>query len=155
MARLALDHVALPIFDVAASLDFYLNTLGLPLVDALSGDDWGKRAWLTMSFALPDQRQLVLVALRGAKPEHSVLPADAHHVALAVEDLATLDEWKQRLADAHVSYSEEEHDSQRSLYFKDPNGIVLELTTPPATRAYSQTNGLRAREVVERFISGA
>jgi len=152
MARLALDHVAVPIFDVRASLDFYVNTLGLPLVDAHSGDDWGKRAWLMMIFGLPDQRQLVLVALRGAKPEPSALPADARHLALAVEDLATLEEWKQRLADAHVSYSEEEHDSQRSIYFKDPNGIVLELTTPPSARACAAENDVRAREVVERFI---
>jgi len=152
MARLALDHVALPIFDVRASLDFYLNTLGLPLVDAQSGDDWGKRAWLMMIFGLPDERQLVLVALHGARPEPSALPADAHHLALAVEDLATLDEWKQRLTDAHVSFSEEEHGAQRSIYFKDPNGIVLELTTPPSARAPVSEDGPRAREVVERFI---
>jgi catechol 2,3-dioxygenase-like lactoylglutathione lyase family enzyme len=39
-ALLQLDHVALPIREVEASQRFYSEVLGLPLVEALSGDDW-------------------------------------------------------------------------------------------------------------------
>lgn len=41
MAELKIDHLALPIFELEESLHFYLNILGLPLVDALSGDALG------------------------------------------------------------------------------------------------------------------
>ena len=38
---LRFDHLALPVYDAARTLHFYTEVLQLPLVDALSGDDWG------------------------------------------------------------------------------------------------------------------
>jgi catechol 2,3-dioxygenase-like lactoylglutathione lyase family enzyme len=38
---LRLDHFALPVYDAAKTLHFYTEVLQLPLVDALSGEDWG------------------------------------------------------------------------------------------------------------------
>ncbi len=35
-----LDHIVIPVFTADAALDFYGQTLGLPLVDAIESDDW-------------------------------------------------------------------------------------------------------------------
>jgi len=51
---LRFDHLALPVFDAAATYRFYGEVLQLPLVDALSGDDWGgRRACASTASPLP------------------------------------------------------------------------------------------------------
>jgi glyoxylase I family protein len=134
---LALDHVALPIYDAAASVQFYGEVLELPLLSALTGDDWGGRPWLMMTFGLAGGRQLALCALRGAqRPPPGELPNETHHIGFMVASDAVLGEWKQRLLQLGLHVTEEDHGTQRSLYFEEPNGYVLELTTPPAAASF-------------------
>jgi catechol 2,3-dioxygenase-like lactoylglutathione lyase family enzyme len=126
-----LDHIVIPVFDAEAALSFYADTLGLPLVDAFDGDDWGGFPWLMLTFALADGRHLVLVALRGAAdPGRGAVPADARHYAFSVEP-ADLDAWRARLTAADVAFWEESHGPHASLYFPDPDGTILEITAPP------------------------
>src|SRR5215469_12782686 len=95
---LKLDHVVFPTADPAASLAFYRETLGLPLVQAITGDDWGGRPWLMLAFALAEGRELVLTALRSAPPAPAEeLPADVRHYAFAVESRAEQQAWRERL----------------------------------------------------------
>lgn len=130
LTSLALDHVALPIYDAAGSLRFYTEVLGLPLLSAQTGDDWGGRPWLMMIFGLASGRQLALCALRGAtRPPAGELPAETHHIAFSVASNDVLAAWKQRLGEHRVRVTEEDHGTQLSLYFEEPNGYVLELTT--------------------------
>jgi catechol 2,3-dioxygenase-like lactoylglutathione lyase family enzyme len=129
------DHVAIPVWNAAASLEFYSEVLGLPLISASTGDDWGGKDWLLMGFALADQRELVLVALRGAEaPPADGGPADARHYALGAQDAAALDAWRAKLTKAGVGFTEADHGDRQSIYFQDPNGVMLEITAPP-TRA--------------------
>lgn len=155
MSPLALDHLALPIFDAAKSLDFYEQVLGFPLLSALSGDDWGGRPWLMMMFGCADGRQLVLVALRGAERERSELPREARHFAFSVDEPSALSDWKRKLESRGVAFWEEEHEAQRSVYFEDPNGIVLEITTPPSRQVASHEAAADPRAVAQRFIDGS
>lgn len=127
---LRLDHIVFPIWDVEKSLAFYRDLLGLKLVAAHDGDDWGGFPWLMLMFALSDKREIVLVHFAGAKrPPRDKLPKDGRHIAMA--ETGSLDPWRKKLDGAGVEYSEEDHDDQQSLYFEDPNGIVLEITSPP------------------------
>jgi catechol 2,3-dioxygenase-like lactoylglutathione lyase family enzyme len=135
MSIMRLDHVVIPVADAEKSLAFYGETLGLPLIGAHEGSDWGGKAWLMMAFALADGRELVLVALRGLRPRPSGLPADTRHYAFSVETDVEQDAWRQRLVQAGVDYWEEDHGDQRSIYFADPDGTVLEITTPPSEPA--------------------
>lgn len=153
MTALTLDHVALPIFDVEKSLEFYGKALGLPLVDAMSGDDWGGKEWLMMLFGLSDDRQLVLVAIAGATRETSALPRDTRHVAFSVKTDEQLAEWKAKLDAAGVAFWEEIHHAQRSIYFEDPNGIVLEILTPPSRVSSLRPEMPPSRAMVERFLA--
>ncbi|MBV8592889.1 MAG: VOC family protein [Caulobacteraceae bacterium] len=127
------DHFVIPIRDPVASLTFYQEVLGLPLVDAIEGDDWGGHAWLMLIFALEDGRELVLTAFEGAGPgPDGDLAPDSRHYAFAVDSRAEQDSWRARLAKAATPVSEEDHGAQHSIYFTDPNGVVLEITTPPS-----------------------
>ena len=133
---LNLDHVVIPVWDAEASLDFYAGTLGLPLAHTITGDDWGGRPWLMLIFALEGGRELVLVNLRGAsRPAPDGLPADSRHYAFSVDSPAAQEVWRARLAAAGVESWEEDHGDQRSIYFADPNGTILEITTPPSAAA--------------------
>ena len=143
LGPLAVDHVALPIYDAAASLRFYTEVLELPLLSALHGDDWGGRPWLMMTFGLEGGRQLVLCALRGARrPAPGELPKETHHIGLTVPSGGALQAWKQRLTSLGLHVTEEDHGTQRSLYFEEPNGYVLELTTVSSeASAYDEQAG--------------
>jgi catechol 2,3-dioxygenase-like lactoylglutathione lyase family enzyme len=109
-----LDHVAIPVTDAAATHRFYADVLGLPLVAAHEGDDWGGLPWLMMIFAVGDGRQLALIAFAGGKTANSNLPADARHYAFSVASKVRLDEWKKKLAAASVKFTEEDHGTQQS-----------------------------------------
>lgn len=135
---LRLDHVVLPIWEVKKSLAFYRETLGLRLVEAYEGDDWGGYPWLMMIFALGDRREIVLVYLKGAKqPSAGKLPQDIRHVALA--ETTAIERWKVKLDSARVKYWEEEYGDQRSLYFEDPSGNIIEITAPPSAPAAEES----------------
>ncbi|HEX7759125.1 MAG TPA: VOC family protein [Caulobacteraceae bacterium] len=146
------DHVVFPVWRPQASLDFYTQVLELSLVGALDGDDWGGKPWLMMVFALADGRELVLVALSGlGPPAPDGLPADTRHYAFSVEGAAELGALRERLAAAHVDFWEEDHGEQRSVYFPDPNGVIIEITTPPSTPA--QTHDPAAAERARAWIA--
>jgi len=135
---LRLDHVVIPVWDVKKSLAFYRDTLGLRLVEAYEGDDWGGYPWLMLVFALGDRREIVLVYLQGAKPPAvGRLPKDSRHIALA--ETTAIERWKVKLDAAKIKYTEEEHGDQRSIYFEDPSGNVIEITAPPSSPAATES----------------
>jgi catechol 2,3-dioxygenase-like lactoylglutathione lyase family enzyme len=128
------DHMVIPVFEAKASLEFYEGVLGLPLVGCHHGDDWGGKPWLMLIFALGDGRELVLVALRGAAaPPAGELAEDTRHYAFSVETSDEQDAIRARLAAAGTRMWEEDHGPQHSLYFVDPSGVVLEVTTPASS----------------------
>ncbi len=155
---LTLDHVVFPVGDAEATLAFYGDVLGLPLVQALSGEDWGGYPWLMLIFGLGEDRELVTVALRGApQPVYTGLPADVRHYALCAAREADLDDWRARLQRAGVDFWEERHGEQRSIYFPDPDGVILEITWPRSAASQSADPDAlgRARDWIAVSASGA
>jgi catechol 2,3-dioxygenase-like lactoylglutathione lyase family enzyme len=127
---LVLDHIALPAKDAQATLDFFGGVLGLPLVGAQSGDDWGGHPWLMMMFGVSDGRQIALCVLDGAEAIDEVAYTDdLPHFAFGVPDEAALEAWRVRLHEGGVDVREEDHGTARSIYFKDPSGLGWEITT--------------------------
>jgi catechol 2,3-dioxygenase-like lactoylglutathione lyase family enzyme len=130
------DHIVFPVWDAKASLAFYREVMGFQLVDAFSGADWGGHPWLMMFFVAGDGREIVLVGLRGAKrPPGDGLARDMRHLAFSETSIARLEGWRRKLRKAQVEFWEETHGPQRSLYFEDPNGLILEITAPPSRPA--------------------
>ena len=128
---LTLDHVVLPVRNAATTLKFYTEVMELPLVNALSGDDWDGYPWLMMIFSLGGKQELVAVAMKGAPaPDYRGVPVDARHYALAASSADDLEHWRERLSEAGVTYWEENHGEQSSIYFPDPDGVIFEITWP-------------------------
>jgi catechol 2,3-dioxygenase-like lactoylglutathione lyase family enzyme len=148
---LRLDHVVLPVSNPAESLTFYREVLQLRLVDAFDGPDWGGFPWLMMIFATGDGREIVLVHFAGARraPKDG-LPKDARHVALSTS--GRLDKWRKRLSRAKVAFWEEDHGAQQSLYCEDPNGYIVEITSPPSRppRGENEVALANARRWIEK-----
>ena len=135
---LRFDHVLIPVWEVKKSLAFYRDVLGLRLVEAYDGDDWGGYPWLMMVFALGDRREIVLIYLHGAKqPAAGKLPKDIRHIALA--ETTAIERWKVKLNAAKVKYTEDTEGDQRSLYFEDPSGNSLEIISPPTSSAMEES----------------
>jgi catechol 2,3-dioxygenase-like lactoylglutathione lyase family enzyme len=127
------DHVVLPVWDARASLSFYRDVMGFALTHSITGDDWGGKPWLMMIFSPGDGREVVLVNLKGqARPRRDDLPKDVRHLAFAESSVKALGKWRKKLASRKIDFWEENHGAQESIYFEDPNGIVLEITAPPS-----------------------
>ena len=151
---LTLDHVVFPVRDPEATLAFYTKVLALPLVGAYSGDDWDGYPWLMMIFGLGGAQELVAVALKGApQPDYRGVPVDARHYALAAGSEADLNRWRARLGEAGVSFWEEGHGEQSSIYFPDPDGVIFEITFPPSSVATVANPAALA--AVRRWAKGA
>jgi catechol 2,3-dioxygenase-like lactoylglutathione lyase family enzyme len=122
--------------------------MGFALVETHSGDNWGGYRWLMMIFAPGDGRELVLVALKGAKKPKAYGPAfELPHLAFAERSVTALPKWRKRLAAAKVAIREERHGKRESIYFEDPNGLTVEITAPPAqARGKTRPKALAAAE---------
>jgi catechol 2,3-dioxygenase-like lactoylglutathione lyase family enzyme len=127
------SHIVFPVWNAEASLAFYREVMGFPLIATYTGDDWGGYPWLMMFFAPGDGREIVLVSLRGAKrPPPDGLAKDVRHLAFAESSHKSLRRWREKLTARDIPFWEERHGPQRSIYFADPNGVVLEITAPPS-----------------------
>src|SRR5580692_7486125 len=123
------DHVVLPVWDAEESLSFYRDVMGFALVQCVRGDDWGGKPWLMMIFSPGDGREIVLVNLRGqARPRGDALPKDIRHLAFAESSLRAQGKWRAKLKARNIDFWEEDHGSQHSIYFEDPNSVILEIT---------------------------
>lgn len=148
------DHIVFPVWDARASLAFYRNVMGFKLVETYSGADWGGYPWAMMFLSPGDGREIVLVALRGAKrPPKEKIARDVRHLAFAESSIAKLAAWRRKLDEAKIAFWEESHGRQRSLYFEDPNGVILEITAPPSKPAKRES--AKALAMAERWIARA
>ena len=144
---LKLDHVVFPVADAGKTLAFYRDVLGLPLAATHAGDDWDGYRWLMMVFALAGGQQIVAVALDGAPaPDDGGVARDARHYAMSVAAPAELAAWRTRLTRHGIEFREENHGEQDSIYFADPDGVVLEITSPPSAAMQDAAEALAAVE---------
>lgn len=111
-----LDHVALRVSDRDASAGWYERLLGLRSVH--------EDVWERVPVMLVGRAETGL-ALFQARPGGR---AGFAHLAFRVtpEQYASA---KEILAAEAIAFEEQDHTVSRSLYFRDPDGIELELTT--------------------------
>jgi catechol 2,3-dioxygenase-like lactoylglutathione lyase family enzyme len=114
-----LDHVSLNVSDRTRSIAWYRDVLGLPQRNQPRED-------AEPVFLGDPGLQFGLFQAQSPAPEREPESAGLRHVALVVDDL---DHAKDRLRAHEVSFSYEDHGNARSLYFRDPDGHTIELTT--------------------------
>jgi catechol 2,3-dioxygenase-like lactoylglutathione lyase family enzyme len=131
------NHLAFPCFDVAATEHFYGEVLELPLAFAVGGvsPEWGNRRYLHLAFTLADGAQISFFTFDGIRrPRRDSLPRDIRHAALTLPSAAAVRRGRDRLRSHGVEINEERHGSALSIYFEDPNGVMLELTDQTMSR---------------------
>jgi len=141
-----LHHFAWRCRDAEETRRFYEDLLGLPLVHLIRKDEvpsTGEHCpYVHLFFRLRDGSCIAFFDLgddtaAAASPN---TPAWVNHIALRVESAADLHTMLARLRDAGVDViGPVDHDGYiLSIYFFDPNGLRLELTTETAAPAVVQ-----------------
>ncbi len=155
MPRIAtrLNHVAYPTFDTAATVQFYTEVLGFRLVDAVR-DEIPPHRFLHTFFAMESGEIIAFFdILAMEKPARDHLPPWVRHLAMSVDSAETLAAWKARLESHGVQVrGPVEHDGVwSSIYFQDPNEVMLELTHQ--SRPLNDADAERAAVLVAEWTS--
>lgn len=140
MRNKGFHHVAFACRDIQATVKFYEDLMGFPLIHTELGGT--PEAYMRhIFFDLGDGSSLAFFDLHGLGEPEEIrtdistgmgLPVWVNHVAFAA-DQARYDEVKKKMADANVEpIMEVDHDWCHSVYYADPNGIMVEfcLDTP-------------------------
>ena len=157
-----LHHHAVRTDDMEATRRFYEDLLGLPLVSSLKGatpsPDGTPTPFVHCFFELGDGSLLAFFQLAPGKGEPAdKLPRDGidHHIALAVPDCGDLVGLKARLDDAGFASCGINHGFCYSLYTRDPNGMLLELTADaPDELERNEAGTATAHDVLAGWLAG-
>ncbi len=122
-------HLALICSDPEQTIEFYQGLLGFPLVEVFQNRDYS--ASTHFFFDIGNRNLLAFfdfpgLGLRRA-PEGI---GGVQHVAISVT-AERFDELTSRLQDAGVSYAGPDRGVHESAYFRDPDGIQVELIRQP------------------------
>ena len=136
-----LSHVALITRDTAATADFYTRIMGMDLVNAVLDDaipSTGEPIPYFHSFFRMADGSTVAFFEAPELPPLEPPPHPAYdtfqHLALQVASTAEVDRWHGWLCEQGVEVlGPIDHKIIYSIYFHDPNGVRLEITTPTST----------------------
>ena len=147
-----LHHFAWRCRDSEETRRFYEDLLGLPLVHVIKSDvvpSTGEFCpYVHIFFQMRDGSYIAFFDLgddTAALPSPNT-PAWVNHIALRVDSMEELLAAKARLQAAGVEVlGVTDHHIIGSIYFFDPNGIRLELTTPTVPKSEMDAAALHAR----------
>src|SRR5258705_4085689 len=124
-----IHHAALICADVEQTIQFYQGLLGFPLVELVENRDY--KGSSHFFFDLGDQTLLGFFDFPGLGLEPGVESiGSVQHIAISVPR----DRWEQlraKLDGAGVTYFGPDQGIVESMYFKDPDGIQVELLSDP------------------------
>jgi len=120
-----IHHAALICSDVAATIEFYQGLLGFPLVELVENRDYPGSSHFF--FDLGNRTLLGFFDFPGLglAPGVEAL-GTVQHIAISVEP-ARHAELRAKLDAAGISYGGPDKGIMESLYFRDPDGIQIEL----------------------------
>jgi catechol 2,3-dioxygenase-like lactoylglutathione lyase family enzyme len=153
-----LHHVAYRCADAGETVEFYTKVLGLPLVHALTNDyvpsvkEYSPH--IHIFFEMADGSYIAFFEVPKSPPQQkdSNTPEWVQHLALEVADEAALLAGKQRLEENNVSFvGPVDHHFCKSIYFFDPSGHRLEITTRTEQPGEAEKNREAAADVVKAW----
>lgn len=147
-----LNHVAYITHDTSATVAFYTEMLGMELVAAVMDDKIPSTGdpvpYFHSFFKMADGSTVAFFEAPSLPPACAVThPAYNifQHIALQVATRDTVDEWREWLVGNGIDViGPVNHGIIYSIYFYDPNGIRLELTTALDPTWNSQPEAARA-----------
>lgn len=153
-----LNHVAYPTTNTAATCRFYTEVMGFRLVAAVRGDydpeSQRRTPHLHTFFAMGSGEVIAFFDIEGLeRPKKDHVPTWARHFAMSVDSHDELLAWRQRLLDRGVQVTPVvDHDGVWfSIYFADPNDVLLELTYQ--ARALTDDDARAAAEMVREWTA--
>ena len=157
---LGLHHFAWRCRDSEETRRFYEDLLGLPLVHVIKSDHVPSTGeycpYVHIFFQMRDGSYIAFFDLGDdvkAEPSPNT-PSWVNHIALRVESVAALRAAKARLDAAGVEVlGVTDHHIIESIYFFDPNGIRVELTTPTVPQSEMDAHALRARADLDEWTA--
>lgn len=155
-----LHHFAYRCRDCEETRRFYEDVLGLPLVHVIKATtvpSTGEHCpYVHIFFEMHDGSFIAFFDLGdNVKPMGSPNTPDwVNHLALRVESTDDLIAAKHRLETAGVQVlGVTDHHIINSIYFYDPNGIRLELTTPTVSKDEMNEYAKRARADLDEWTA--
>ncbi len=157
---LGLHHFAWRCRDAEETRHFYEDLLCLPLTHVIRADrvpSTGELCpYVHLFFELADGSSVAFFDLgdgQASLPSPNT-PAWVNHLALRVESRDALESARKRLLDAGVDVlGPTDHHFVESIYFRDPNGIRLELTTPTGDASYMAEARNTARQKLDAWTN--
>ncbi|KSU52968.1 MULTISPECIES: VOC family protein [unclassified Gordonia (in: high G+C Gram-positive bacteria)] len=163
------DHVAYPTFDPAATVRFYRDVLGFPVVHSICAAGWGPDKhpdFIHFFFDIGNDDRLAFFYYFGLEPFDGGPQGDSYsrfaedvpiwfirsrHLAIHVDDETDLLEYRRRLdASEWPVEMQIQHETIESIYTHDPNGYMIEITR--AMRAVTPQEDLDANLTIEALI---
>ena len=124
-----LHHMALICSDVERTIQFYQGLLGFPLIELIENRDYKGSSHLFFDIGNGNLLAFFDFPGLGLQPGVEAL-GGVQHIAISVtpENFELL---KRRLEANNVSYLGPDRGVENSVYFKDPDGIQIELLREP------------------------
>jgi len=117
-----LDHVALTVRDLEKSVAWYRDVLGL---EPFTVESWGGEP----VFVMAADRSFGIALFRAEESdERPPAPLRVLHIAFGT-DRKGFEAAQETLRAKGVTFRSADHDVSESIYLRDPDGHVLEITT--------------------------
>lgn len=135
-----LHHITLVSADAQRTVDFYVGVLGLRLVKKTVNFDDPSAYHLYFGDQVGSPGSAITFFEWPRAPRGRPGIGGTHHLALTVNDYDGLLKWKRRLTDLGVAVRGpyDRHYFQ-SLYFSDPDGVILEIATKSPGMSIDET----------------
>jgi glyoxylase I family protein len=122
-------HMALICSDVEQTIQFYQELLGFPLVELMENRDY--KGSTHLFFDIGNDNLLAFFDFPGLGLQPGVESIGAvQHIAIST-DPHNLEKVKTRLDQRGITYLGPDRGITTSIYFKDPDGIQIELIAEP------------------------
>lgn len=132
---IGIHHNAFVMWDPAATVRFYRDIMGFPLVHAITAKGWGQEGHADFAhifFDVGGGNCMAFFYYFGVKPRETRsrdFVDNGRHTAFHCTTEEEFVAWRAHLKDQGVNVSPRvEHELIESLYFTDPNGYPLEIT---------------------------
>jgi len=121
--------MALICSDVEQTIKFYQEVVGFPLIELMENRDY--KGSTHLFFDIGNDNLLAFFDFPGLGLQPGVESiGSVQHIAISVEP-AQLEQIKARLEERGVAYLGPDRGVMTSIYFKDPDGIQIELIAEP------------------------
>lgn len=163
------DHVAYPTFDPAATVRFYRDVLGFPVVHSICAAGWGPERhpdFIHFFFDIGNGDRLAFFYYFGLEPFEGGPQGDAYsrfsadvpiffirsrHLAIHVDSEEDLLEYRRRLDGSEWPVEMQiQHETIESIYTHDPNGYMFEMTR--ALRPVTPQEDLDAELTIDALV---